>query len=731
MEEAPTTTLTVAKLKALCVLNDLSASGKKAELLTRLLDAGVDKETLGIEVFDESTATFQVASEEPAEEDAPVMLSLEDDDTLTPDEADEPAAAETVDDSGEEDTVLEAEILEADLIEDVPEAQTESPPAQVVEKEHKTPRKITEPSSEAMTLREMIQRPQSVAVLLTLIILGAGGWYYMNNQIEPFTADSLRYGDSMGYMITGPKGYGEFIATEEYVSLVTDQLDDPPEYCKIKLNFQGNGEAAVVEGTSSELFTQTTDDRLGAMEIKGGQGMSWLAVESLNSMKLSTFDISGHYPLLGTCQESTFESISGQANVDLRTWRELREQIVLATELDFDATLSSNAYDGTVYTYGVGGLLGDLEELSPGLGMVVAPVELSDFFGNDYITKDATGTSSGWEWRVTGSEKVGSTNMWKVTASHRDVRDFCLGMATMNLWLDPESPWAARQTVDVSISSSDASQSSCSAWQQRGIDAVLPEGELELHHTFERVSLNRGVKAIELGKSYDNRPQANDLNPDDDDLVSWGVDGTHLPDNSTERAHPLDVAMTCLSEFNTAASGATTALDGNGYVWRAVDSANGSATEWNISWVDVDNTAGWLRFSVSGSLNSGLTCEFLAKGTFDDAITHNREAIPEVLPLEAVEARLMDNARYPALTGTEALFSSTGANEGTTIGYLVVVPGTGFGIDLGDFFDTSGATTVDVQRQWETDSITHQFSLLADATDGRLIGWTKLTAQEL
>ena len=47
--------------------------------------------------------------------------------------------------------------------------------------------------------------------------------------------------------------------------------------------------------------------------------------------------------------------------------------------------------------------------------MVIAPVELADFFGNAYITKDATGTSSGWEWRVTGSEKVGSTNMWKVS----------------------------------------------------------------------------------------------------------------------------------------------------------------------------------------------------------------------------------------------------------------------------------------------------------------------------
>ena len=182
----------------------------------------------------------------------------------------------------------------------------------------------------------------------------------------------------------------------------------------------------------------------------------------------------------------------------LTTWKELREQVVLATELEFAATLSATAYEGTAFTYGVGGLLGDLEELSPGLGMVIAPVELAEFFGNAYITKDATGTSSGWEWRVTGSEKVGSTNMWKVTASHRDVRDFCLGYATMTMWLDAESPWAARQTVDVAISSSETSQTSCSAWQQRGIDAVLPEGELELHHTFERTTLSRGIKACLL-----------------------------------------------------------------------------------------------------------------------------------------------------------------------------------------------------------------------------------------
>lgn len=732
MDEGPTTNLTVAKLKALCVLNDLSASGKKAELLQRLLDAGVDRETLGLEVFDEETATFQETSdetEEPADE--PVMLSLEDADTLTPDEAVEeeeqaPSASgeeEPMLSLDEDEEVLEAEILEADLIDEVPD-QTPQP----AESEPKTSDTST---VQATTLKEMLQRPQTVAILLTLLILGAGGWYYVNNQLEPFTADSLRYGDRMNYMITGEEdgGKGSFIATGEYVSLVTERLEDATDYCKIKLTFKGESEASITNGGSSELFAQTSDDRLGAVHVRGGQGLSWLAMESQNEMQFTQFDLSGHYPIASTCSEFTTDSTSGQASLTLRTWKELREQVVLATELDVDATLSGDNYQATAFTYGVGGLFGDLEELSPGLGRVVAPIELADFFGNDYITKDATGTSSGWEWRVTGSEKVGSTNMWKVTASHRDIRDFCLGYATMNLWLDADSPWAARQEVDVAISSSDASQSGCSGWQQRGVEAVLPEGELELHHTFDQTSITRGVKTVELGKTYDNRPQANDLNPDSDDLVDWGVDGMHLPDNSSQRAHPLDQAMTCLDNFSSTASGAVTALENDGYIWRAVDAQNGSATDWNISWVATDATAGWLLFSVSGTVAEGLTCEYIAKGTFDDTVAYNRESIPEVLPLHDIESRLMDAQRFPSLTDSGALFDTSGLHPETRMGYLVVVPGTGFGIDFGDFLDTNGATTVDVQRSWEDGDADRSFSLLVDATDGRLIGWTSTSVE--
>ena len=755
MGEEPTSNLTVAKLKALCVLNDLSATGKKAELLVRLLEAGVDKETLGIEVFDEETSTFQATAEDEApspvntenDEEEPVMLSLEDDDTMervplptAVAAADEDEQVEVSAQNNVEDEVLEAEILEADLVDedDVSDTAGEQREVPLPDTLSSTASASSGSGKGAMTLMDMVRRRQTIAVMLTLVLLGAGGWYYMNNQLEPFTADSLRYGDSMNYMITE----GSFLASEEYVELVTDRLDDPPEYCKIRLMFQGDSTVSITEGSRLELTTQSNDDRLGAVKVRGGQGLPWLGVESVNDMSFSQFDVSGHNEFLGKCSDTTIDSTTGQADLKLTTWRELREQVVLATELDFAATLSGTAYEGTGFTYGVGGLLGGLEELSPGLGMVIAPVELADFFGNDYITKGATGTSSGWEWRVTGSEKIGSTNMWKVTASHRDIRDFCLGYASMTMWLDAESPWAARQTVDVAISSSDASQSSCSAWQQRGVDAVLPEGELELHHTFERTTLSRGIKAIELGKTYDNRPQANELNPDDDELVNWGVDETHLPDNSTVRDYPLDLAMGCISEFSGAASGAVSALENDGYVWRAVSKQNGTSTEWNLSWVDSDTTAGWVNFAVSGSAGA-LTCEFIGKGTFDESVSHNRDSIPKTLPLHDIELRLMEAQRYPALTGAEALFTQSGLHESTSVGYLVVVPGTGFGIDFSDLLDTSGATTVDFQRTWVENEevvvgdetfnreIDRSFSLLADASDGRLIGWTSLSVEEL
>ena len=56
--------LTAAKLKAFCILNDLPTSGKKSDLIARLLDAGLSNEELGIE--SDVIETAEIA-EEPAE----------------------------------------------------------------------------------------------------------------------------------------------------------------------------------------------------------------------------------------------------------------------------------------------------------------------------------------------------------------------------------------------------------------------------------------------------------------------------------------------------------------------------------------------------------------------------------------------------------------------------------------------------------------------------------------
>ena len=737
MSEASASTLTVAKLKALCVLNDLPTSGRKADLVERLLEADVDRSMLGLQPLNAADGSLSDKAssgvlEPPEDADditSEVMFSLEDDDTLTPvsadrsDKNDPGVAAPSI-----EAEPLEGEVLEAELFPEgspTPSTPTVAASVELPVSKPSVPVPVSSKTGSPTTLADMLRKPQFVAVALTVLVLGAGGWYYLNNQLEPFTADALRYGDSMRYTVTE----GEFMASEEYVELVTEQFDDLSDYCKMRLLFAGTGSVSITEGTPGDLLSQPTEDRLGAVSARGGQGQSWLTVETVNEMSLSKFNIYGHTssPSIGggTYCPDFAEGTEGRADLTVTRWNELREQSTLATHLDASLQNTQGTYEADAMTYGVGGLLGGLEDLSPGLGMVLQPVELADFFGNTYITDDATGTSSGWAWRVIGTEMLGNTEVWKVTASHRDVQDFCLGFATMNMWLEADSPWVVRQTVDVSISSNEANQNSCSGWLERGVEAVLPEGELELHHTFERTSTTRGVKSIELGMAYNNRPQANELNPSDSDLAAWGANGLHLPDNSSLRTHPLDVAINCIDEFGSAASGANAALDDGGYIWRAQNELNGSATEWNVSWVATDSSAGWLLFSISGEVNEDLNCEYISRGAYDESVTHNRDSIPDALPLHDMVERLRVTQRFPQLTGDEALFTSSGLHETTRVGYLVVVPGNGLGFDLSDLFDSvTGATTIDVQRSWDEPTWSHTYSLLADGTDGRVLGWT-------
>jgi len=90
-----------------------------------------------------------------------------------------------------------------------------------------------------------------------------------------------------------------------------------------------------------------------------------------------------------------------------------------------------------------------------------------------------------------------------------------------------------------------------------------------------------------------------------------------------------------------------------------------------------------------------------------------------------MESRLMDNSRYPHLVGNDKLFTTGGEFQPETrIGYLVLVPDSGLNSFINNFVDSSsGATTVDLSRQWDSEQWSNYLTLVADASDGRVIGW--------
>ena len=708
--------LTAAKLKALCILNDLSTSGNKSDLVSRLLESGLSRDELGIEAEEAVEKVIEaVIEDEPIQ----LSLSLEDDDTLTPEvepEVVKPIVASTEDQivDASLDEVLDAEVLDAEFV--------------TLDEEVKAPKLVdaqsttSKSSGEAATLLDMIKQPKIAAVFVVVLILGAGTWYFFNNQLEPFTADTLRYGDEMTYTISD----GDFMASEGFLDLVLDQIETEDDICKLRLLFDGSGDVSISNGGSSELVSQTSLDRLGAVSAKGGQGMDWLTVESVSEYDFSAFTIQRHLrsSIPGSSACSDFPaSVSGTADLTSTQWTELRDRASIGTAVDWNLNVE-DTYQGNLMTFGVGGILGDLDTLSPGFSMLLQPVELQELLANDYIDDGATGSRLGWDWRVLGTETLGSTEMWKIVATNQDVQELCLGSASMTLLVEEGNPWATKQTVNVVISGSDSNRQGCSTTTKLLGDYVLPDGELTMSHTFQKSSLSRGSKGLEFGLSYDARPQANELSPNDDELNDWGPNGEHMPDKSTLRTHNLEAAIDCLDYLQSSASGAVAALDDGGYVWRAIDQQYATNTQWNISWIATDDIAGWVTFNMTGT-PSQENCQFDKKGSYDETVSYNREFIPKVLNISTIEESLLDSTRFPTLTSNQGLFTSAGNyHSETRVGYLVVVPGSGINTILTNIGDaTDGASTVDISRDWTEDGWNKRFNLIADATDGRIIGW--------
>ena len=706
-----TSSLTVAKLKALCVINDLATSGKKAELVERLLEAGLSRTEVGLS----EAKTVEEAVEEE------VVFSLEDETTISMEE-DEPEPAQPAKEAvieEKDDDVLEA-VLVPDLVEDEPE-------------EVFTP--VATKRQDVATLGDMIKDPKVIAVVIVSLFLGAAGWWYINSSLEPFTAEPLRYGDTMEYTISG--GLGDrpaIMASEGFLDLVFNFLEPDDDYCRIFMDYEGRGTLSVSQGTSQDLVGMSSQSLLGAVRSQGPYGSNdWLAVEIANTYEFDDFDIGRNtYSVInqGSCPEAEDGAyVPGEAVLTTKRHVELKEQVTLSTAFEFSATIDNKPYEGSAKTFDVGGLLGSLDVILPGVSLMLQPIELQDLFATDVIEEGASGERLGWRWRVVGQDTLGDDQAWKIAATHVDIERLCLGSATMEIWAEEDNPWASQQTVDVIISNDGSLQSSCSPFSEAFGDYLLPEGELELHHSFKTTKLTRGSKVLDLGKDYNIRPRANLLALDEDVQEDWGgQDKLHPPDASSMREHTLEKAMQCFDYIGGSASGAKAALDDGGYIWRGLDQRTGASTQWNVSWVALDDTSGWVLFELTGEPTSD-NCTYLDKGSFEELASHNRESIPAVANISTLEERLSDTQRYPQLTGSDAIFDSTGAyHTDARVGFLVAVPGDGANDLLGQLTSTTvGATTLDLSRTWDEGIWEHTFAVAVDATDGRVVGWTKLS----
>ncbi len=687
--------LKVVDLKSMCKDAGLKISGRKQELIDRLLEsfASDDDDILLLEEDD--------TSHQPTEEDAEIEeevfeaevyvaeLDVESDDDILIDD---------------EDEIFEAEVFEAELFE---EEEFEPTPLQ-----HSRPNRLTGGS-----LLGSLTSKSTIATLLVILIIAGGGYWWWTNNLDPFVAEPIEYGDEMNFAISS----GSFdVEGEDMVRELDNRLNGAlSEVCeKFNVDFTGNGNIAVAKGGHSELLNPSDTNLVGVVQARDAYGLTFLAVEQELNHQLSATISSKTW--LGDQTDNLCSvpvgPISGYSfEQNSKSWTELTSKALLSTHSS--VTLDNQGERTVVEALSFGVPDDTLSDLMPELLLPLKPVELTPIFGNSLLEEGQTGTSGNWRWVVGGVISVGGEMGLQVNMAHTEVEG-CVGRANMVLYIVPSSPWAVQQQVDIRLEKSRYDSPDCGVLAEYLLDRALPEGSISLQYTLVRTSDSTGEGMIDWQSSYGNRPGDNSGALSGNE--NWGSSGLHMPDRSDDRQWPLEQAIACIANQTSGAEEASAALATGGYVYRAIDDrSHTNRTEWNISWVD-DNDAGWVRVEERTE-----NCFVINKASIgqDDKPAHRRESIPTTASLQQVEKRIIDPNRYPMLASD---ITANGSLSGdTSIGYLLTVPPEAS--DLLDLIDglQEGSVMVFGQREWVESGMDYTLSYVIDGETGRLAGWVK------
>ena len=738
-------TMKVSELRSLCKEKGLLISGKKEELIARLLGDKAPASTSENKVTSSS-------SEQDKDDAIDRLLSR-----IESGGAGEPLE-EVVESAPTPEEVIEAEVFEADIVQAETEPHLDEEADLFLESDEeeitpvtKQPELIldeeevdawsggviadeTEPTLVASEIDSdtneasititipsfsSIQFSPKViaAVTISALILGAIAFTFFMQQDSSFQARTLHYGDSMQFDILSSS---IDVEGDDMVAIFRDAASGPlDDACgELSANIvSGVGSISIRNGDPANIIHPSDKQYSGAVNALDAFGRTHLTAEKVINHEMN-IDLSGKtWRDEGEC--GTVGWILDDNNLDMttRAWTDIGDKQLIRTGTDLTILNSENqATNLEATTFGLESISG-LGVVSSYVFLPLTPLDLYEFFGDESLTSGAK-SEAGSEWSWSVDKEINDNDhglVYPISMSHPEFDD-CNGHIRIDMLVKSNVPWPVEQTANIVIDKSQKS-SDCGLIETSLSDAAIPDGRISISFKMRAMKggINQGSNAIDWLADYTSKPGPGEDRPGTSAQRSWGA---AMPDESTIRSWDLESALECtLANYST--SGVATAIEQGGYVWSASTNVLNSNIRWNMSWVTEDERAGW---TVVEEDNGG--CSLIDDDNMDDGtVQWNRNAIPETLTMNSLESRLLSSSRYPGLN-THINDGTGGWDDGVEYGYRLSVTQDNEILDLIPINLGEGAVSVNVQKSWtDGNNRNHDVVCVMDAENARLLGW--------
>ena len=738
-------TMKVSELRSLCKEKGLLISGKKEELIARLLGDKAPASTSENKVTSSS-------SEQDKDDAIDRLLSR-----IESGGAGE-SLEEVVESAPTPEEVIEAEVFEADIVQAEIEPHLDEEDDLFLESDEeeitpltKQPELIldeeevdawsggviadeieptlvaseidsdTEEASITITIPSLssIQFSPKViaAVTISALILGAIAFTFFMQQDSSFQARTLHYGDSMQFDILSSS---IDVEGDDMVAIFRDAASGPlDDACgELSANIvSGVGSISIRNGDPANIIHPSDKQYSGAVNALDAFGRTHLTAEKVINHEMN-IDLSGKtWRDEGEC--GTVGWILDDNNLDMttRAWTDIGDKQLIRTGTDLTILNSENqATNLEATTFGLESISG-LGVVSSYVFLPLTPLDLYEFFGDESLTSGAK-SEAGSEWSWSVDKEINDNDhglVYPISMSHPEFDD-CNGHIRIDMLVKSNVPWPVEQTANIVIDKSQKS-SDCGLIETSLSDAAIPDGRISISFKMRAMKggINQGSNAIDWLADYTSKPGLVKI---DLALVPRGL-GVLLCQMKAPLGHgTLSLPWNALFA-NYSTSGVATAIEQGGYVWSASTNVLNSNIRWNMSWVTEDERAGW---TVVEEDNGG--CSLIDDDNMDDGtVQWNRNAIPETLTMNSLESRLLSSSRYPGLN-THINDGTGGWDDGVEYGYRLSVTQDNEILDLIPINLGEGAVSVNVQKSWtDGNNRNHDVVCVMDAENARLLGW--------